>query len=83
MTKWTWKNVKPGVLALSGTPFQVRIDASEHLIFGNVYKRVFHTYDGADRINTSVYLDTAKMVAENKAGELLELGLVEVDDDGR
>jgi hypothetical protein len=80
MPKWDWLIVKPGVLALSGTPFQVRMDSGSFTAYGQSFNRVFHTFDGDLLINSSFVLETAKLVAQLKAIELIEMGLVEMDD---
>jgi hypothetical protein len=75
-TRIEWLVVEPGVLALSGTPFQVRVETNGKDISDGTYRRVVHTYYGEQCIETCHYTATAKMVAEDRA---IEMGLIKVD----
>lgn len=78
--KWTWINIAPGVLALSGTPFQIRhqIEPKRHPQGLVPYKERFGVYENDIPIAWSVTLQATKYLAERIANERLELGLLEI-----
>ena len=79
-TKWEWIIVKPGVLALSGTEFQVKREdiytENGRLISSNVYC----IYENGNLKTWQLTLFSAKSNAELLAQELIDIGLLDMDE---
>jgi len=72
-TKFEWMVVSPGVVALSGTPIQVRLDLRKVDACVMVYLVFFHDF----QIGCGFSLVSAKRTAEDKVRELIDCGMLE------
>lgn len=74
---WNWFVARPGVLALSGTPFQVR---RENLLNANgevAARHVWLIYEHDNMVSLAATLAGAKYEAQKRCRELIECGIVE------
>lgn len=74
--KWEWILVKPGVIALSGTPFQIREDTIWHKNGPTTGKSFFCVFDGSKLAGFGSHSQIARMIAESLAEEMMGRSLV-------
>ena len=77
--RFEWVNVRPGVIALSGTPFHIRRENLRNDRLELVAGKIFTIYEHDAMRSWSGVLSAAKSDAERMARELIDLGLIEVD----
>lgn len=77
--KFEWLAVRPGIIALSGTPFQIRREEVRMRTGEVLFPRGFIVYEGERVSSFAATLAHAKMIAEDKSRELIDVGLLEDD----
>lgn len=77
MTKWEWINVRPGILALSGTPIQIRREAVRTSSGSIAIDHAYCIYEEENFRAWVTSLISAKEKAITFSQELIEMGLCE------